>query len=124
MQISLELSYLAIIISVVLTVIGQLLVKKGSEQVKMNYYKPVQSIKLVLKNNHLLLGMGITILAPLAYFVALVNIPLSVAFSLNSINYVLVSIVGYFIWKEDLSSKKIIGLVLIVGGTILIGYSL
>ncbi len=122
MNITQGISYTALFISILFVVIGQIFIKKGALNVELNEKRIIRSLVNIISNKDLLLGLFFAFSSPLFYFIALRNIELSVAYAFNSLNYLLVSLVGILFWNEKISKSKIIGLFLIVIGIIIISY--
>ncbi len=92
-----------------LTVLGQTLWKIGLD--KMEGY----SLKLLL--NPLILG-GVFVygISTVLWLYVLSKLPFSTAYPLNSVAYALSLFVGFFIFKENIDLRKIIGTILILAG--------
>lgn len=64
----------------------------------------------------LLLGIGMLI-----WLVVLQRVPVSVAYPMLSINFVLVALAARIIWRERLNAVQLFGTLLIVAGVALMG---
>jgi drug/metabolite transporter (DMT)-like permease len=67
-----------------------------------------------------ILGLGFYGLAAMLYIVALRGIPVSVAFPAAATQYVIVAMVGWFVYGEPAGLQQIGGLALIVVGVLLL----
>lgn len=100
--------YLALVISIILGVGGQLCLKAGALQSLSN--------KNFLFQPYILLGLFCYFCAALLYTYALTKIPLSVAFPSVSISYVVVAFLAHIIWGEAFGLQQIAALLLIASG--------
>jgi len=115
-----------ILISVVLTVAGQLLWKIGAKEVgeisiTLNNFVP-STIKL-FTNLWVVAGCLIFIVSSILWVVALTSAPLSFVFPFLSLGYVLIYFVSWLVLKEQISDIRIVGMVVICIGVILIAKS-
>jgi multidrug transporter EmrE-like cation transporter len=67
-----------------------------------------------------ILGLGCYGGAALLYIIALRKIPMSVALPCTAASYVVIALVGYFMFGESLGSQKIAAIVLISAGVALL----
>lgn len=107
------MGYFFMFMMIVAVTFGQFFIKKG---VKPN---EELSLGLIFKNKYLWLGGVCIALAPLAYINALSYIPLNQAYLLTSINVVVVTLIGKFYFKEEISKQRIIGISMILIGIII-----
>ena len=70
-------------------------------------------------NPRVIIAYGIFFLATLVTVYAYKGIPLSVGPILETTGYLWISMLGYFILKEKISRRKLIGLVIVVAGIII-----
>jgi len=113
------LGYFFLSLMVVLTVCGQLFIKKGAMALRFN--KGVMDAVKSSMNIPLLFGLGLAFLAPIFYILALRDIELSKAFAFSSVNYVMVIFGSKFFYKEQLNGYRLLGVFMIVIGIILFG---
>ena len=109
-------NYMALGVTVLLTVVGQLLIKKGSAMVRLDMGWWQAGLSLL--NRYIVPGMLCALVAPLFYFFALTKIPLSIAFAFNGLNYVFVFIGGNYFFKERVNGIHVAGIVLIFVGVV------
>jgi undecaprenyl phosphate-alpha-L-ara4N flippase subunit ArnE len=100
--------YAALIASVLLGVIGQLMLKNGAEH--------TATVAAQFQHPSTLIGLGIYALAALLYIAAIKAIPVSVAFPSVSVSYVLVAIGAHILWNEPFGFPQVVALLLIVSG--------
>jgi multidrug transporter EmrE-like cation transporter len=103
--------YVALGISILAGIGGQILLKAGADAPDF--------ISQLLRPSTLC-GLALYGAAAFLYILALRKIPMSVAFPSVSVSYVLVAILGHFMFGETFSLKQIGGLALIVSGVVLI----
>ncbi len=103
--------YVALGISILAGIGGQLFLKAGADAPDF--------ISQILRPSTLC-GLALYGAAAFLYIIALRKIPMSVAFPSVSVSYVLVAILGHFMFGESFSLKQIGGLALIVSGVVLI----
>lgn len=112
-----------LLISVSLTSIGQLILKKGLlmvgpiERMGWRFFQ-------MLANPVVLLGISFATLGWAAYALALSKSELSYAYPIWSLTYVIVPILSLLIYKESISWLKMGGLAFIFLGVILVAASL
>ena len=112
-----------LLISISLTSIGQLVLKKG-----LLVVGPVERVGLkffqMLVNPAVMLGVGFAILGWAAYVMALSKAELSYAYPIWSLTYVVVPLFSLFIFKESISLLKMGGLGFIALGVCLVALSI
>ena len=112
-----------LLISISLTSIGQLILKKG-----LLVVGPVERLGLkffqMLTNPLVMLGVSFAILGWAAYVMALSKFQLSYAYPIWSLTYVVVPLLSLFIFKESISLLKMGGLGFICLGVVLVAVSI
>ena len=112
-----------LLISVSLTSIGQLILKKG-----LLVVGPIERFGLkffqMLTNPLIILGITFAILGWAAYAMALSKSELSYAYPIWSLTYVVVPLLSLFIFKESISLLKMGGLGFIFLGVFLVAASI
>lgn len=96
-------------------VVGQLLLKAGATG-------PGDFLVQLLRPATII-GLGFYALAAMLYIVALRGIPVSVAFPAAATQYVIVAMVGWFVYGEAVGPQQIGGLALIVIGVLMLATS-
>jgi small multidrug resistance pump len=100
--------YLALAISIIIGIVGQLSLKAGAVQSvgsKNGFFQPF-----------LILGLFSYACAAVLYIIALREIPLSVAFPSVSISYVVVAFIAHLLWGEPFGLPQVAALLLITSG--------
>lgn len=103
--------YVALGLGILLGVGGQMLLKSGAsgETLLQQFLSPQSMI-----------GLGLYFAAALCYMYALRKIPVSVAFPSVALSYVLVALLGFWLYGEPLSMPKVAGIALVCAGVVLI----
>lgn len=108
------MSYLLILLSSLLSCAGQLCQKQAMCAVSHGSARA-----------HLLRWLSLALLclglALLLWLVVLSRVPVSVAYPMLSLNYILVLLAARFIWHESLNWRHLAGITLIMGGIVLLG---
>jgi multidrug transporter EmrE-like cation transporter len=100
------------LISVLLNALAQLTLKKSTT---FN----TDSLSFLIKNPYLYLTGLFYATSIVTWFLALSRLQVSIAYPLQAIGYLIVSLAAVFIFKEQVSILNWIGLFLILGGVIL-----
>ena len=106
--------YVALAISILAGIAGQMLLKTGADAPDF--------VSQILRPSTLC-GLALYGSAAFLYMVALRKIPMSVAFPSVSLSYAIVAVLGHFLFGEPLGIKQIGGIALIMGGVVLINQS-
>lgn len=104
------ISLLLVLLTSLLTCAGQLCQKQTAHQTQR---------RLMLRwliASVLLLAGGM-----LVWLMVLQRLPVSLAYPMLSINFILVALAGHFIWREQLTWNQWLGTVLIMVGVAMIG---
>ena len=118
-----KMSVLVLIaISVALSVAGQLVLKKGMSQIGQIAVKDLLTEKIfsILTNPFVISGVVFYGISWFLWIVILSRADLSFAYPMLSIGYILVAILSWIFFKEQLTAMKISGIALITIGVILL----
>lgn len=116
----------AILISVFLAVIGQILMKSGMLKIgeitlhRSNVF--MVGVK-IFTNPIIILGLLFYAVSAFLWLVGLSKVELSFAYPLVAITYVFIPILSHLIFKEHLSLMRIIALIIIIIGVCLLSRS-
>ena len=97
------------ILGVVISAFAQVLLKKSADSKKENLIKEYLNFKTIASYTIFFVA---TLLTVLSYK----YIPLSFGPILGTLEYLFVGVLGYFLLKEKIKKKKIIGLIIIILG--------
>ncbi|BDG37545.1 EamA family transporter [Saccharococcus caldoxylosilyticus] len=114
-------NFVLILLNTVILVAGQFLWKYG--MMKTTFKLDPLSIIKILFSPFIFSGLVMYGFATILWLFILSRVPLSVAYPVQSIAYVLAVFGAYFVFHEPLSPTKIIGVILIILGVSLIGIS-
>ncbi len=114
--------YFLLIFNVLLTVIGQLLLKQGVTAVGQigSFRELLSKFWQVIFNPYVLGGISIYGFTTFVWLVILSRVKLSIAYPMLSLGYVLVIPFSWFIFKESIPRVRIIGAIIICIGVYLV----
>jgi len=114
---------LAILLSISLAVVGQLLLKMGMLRIgrfSLNISTIVQQYTRIFLNLFVIAGVIGFFFSMLVWLYVLSRLELSTAYPFVALNYVLILFVSHFLLKETITPVKIMGVAVIVIGVFLI----
>ncbi len=119
-------SFALVLTGVLLNAAAQLLLKAGTNAVghfefHLDNLLPV-GMKLAFEP-HILGGLGCYVISVVVWIMALSRVPVSVAYPMLSIGYVVNAIVAYFWFGEALAGQKLLGIGFIIIGVWLVARS-
>ncbi len=120
------LDLLAILVSVFLAVVGQLLLKMGMLRVgkfSFNISTLVHQYIKILLNPFVIAGLVGFFISMLIWLYVLSRMELSLAYPFVALNYILILFGSYFLFKETITVYKMIGVVVIIVGVYLVARS-
>lgn len=112
-------SFLFIFGGVLLNAVAQLFLKAGTNELGELAKLKGNLIEIVVKivfEYHIFAGLVCYVLSVGIWIVALSKVPVSVAYPLLSIGYVLNAVAAWYLFGEVLSTQKIIGIAIIIIG--------
>ena len=118
------MGYFFVALTVVLTVVGQFLIKwrvNEAGALPGDVHGKIRFVFELLHNPWILLGLGSAFVASLCWMLAMTKLPLSHAYPFTAVAFVLVVVVGAWLFAEPLSVMKLLGVGLIVVGVALMG---
>ena len=107
--------YAALVISILLGVAGQILLKTGAMR--------ASDMVAQFLDVFTLLGFATYTLAAIFYIMAIKKIPISLAFPTVSVSYIAVALAAHLLWGEPLGVAQLGGIALIAGGILLLHQS-
>jgi len=116
---------ISLLIAVVVSVIGQLFVKKGLNLLgNLDFSKGVIIVfsKMVV-SPYVLLGFGIYFLAVFFWLYALTKVDLSFAYPFLALSYVLVILLSWLFLGENISYLRLVGVLVICFGVFIVSKS-
>ena len=111
-----------VLICVGMGVVGQVSMKKGMNDIGSIEIKNILSSKIfeVIFQKYVFIGMFFYVLASLVWLVVLSQAELSFAYPLISLGYIITAIFGKFLFHENLTLFRFLGILLIFGGVYMI----
>lgn len=120
------MGYFYIFLTIILTVYGQIVLKWRLNQLDALPELFTAKLAFLLKavfDPYIFSSFFSAFLASLAWMAALKEFELSKAYPFMSLSFVFVMVLSYWLFKESVSTQKIIGSVLIVAGIYLVSKS-
>ena len=115
--------FLLMFSSVFLCSVAQLLVKKGMTVlgvVSLSFSQCINLVVAVFTNMYLFLGMFCYGVSVLIWMVVLSRVPVSVAYPVSSLGFIVTTVFAYFLFNEMITFNKIMGIGFICLGVYLI----
>ena len=114
--------YILLFFNVLLTVVGQMLLKKGVLTVgRINSFRElISKLTEVIFNPYVMGGISIYGFTTFVWLVILSRVKLSIAYPMLSLGYVLVIPFAWLVFKETIPIVRIIGAILICIGIYLV----
>lgn len=112
-----------IMLSVLLSVGGQLFMKSGMNSIgKINLLQIIQPTTLfkLMLNPMIITGVGLYVMASVVWLVVLSKAELSYAYPMIGISYILTSTLAWVIFKENMTVFRFLGIVMILSGVYVI----
>ena len=115
-----------IIITIVFTVLAQLILKVGAGTFyfpkALSYAELLKMAACNLSNVYVIGSILFTLFGGLAWILVVQNMPLSRAYPIMSLNYVVIFLLSWCLFGEHLSSYALFGMGLIIIGTCFLGF--
>ncbi len=109
---SFRVSVYILLLSVFISSVSQIMLKKAANKI---YDNPLKEYL-----NPMVIGAyGLFFCSVILTMMALRNLPLSMSPILESTGYIFVSVMGYFFLKESFSKRKLMGFVFILAGIVI-----
>ena len=115
-----------ILTGVLLNAFAQLLLKKGMISIgyfEIQFESLLPMVRKVATNLYILLGLGSYVVSVTIWLLVLARVEVSYAYPFLSVGYVVVALMGYYIFQENLSWMRAIGIAVIIVGVILLSRS-
>ena len=107
------------ILSILMGAVGQFLLKLGANGIKTSG-SLLSSIKALVFNMNIIIAASCFVTSMVMWVFVLRKLPLSIAYPMVSLGYIIVIILAYLFLKEPLGLYKIAGTLLIIFGVIVI----
>lgn len=119
-------SFSLILTGVLLNATAQLLLKAGTNRIgrfEFSGENLVPIAKTVAFQPHILMGLGCYGASVIIWIMALSRVPVSVAYPLLSIGYIVNAFAAWYLFGESLTAQKLIGIAVICIGVWLVAKS-
>jgi drug/metabolite transporter (DMT)-like permease len=114
------IKFLLILVNTLTLVSGQFLWKFGLESNK-NPFQSFYSLISLFLSPYVLSGLFLYGLATILWLFILTRVPLSVAYPIQSLAYILAIVGAYFVFGESITLYKVLGCIFIMIGVSFIG---
>jgi multidrug transporter EmrE-like cation transporter len=115
-----------ILVGVLLNAFAQVLLKKGMLSIgyfQFNFENFFSVIRKVAINSSILAGLASYVISVAVWLLVLARVEVSYAYPFLSVGYVVVTVMGYFVFQENLSWMRVIGIAIIIVGVLLLSRS-
>lgn len=117
------ISFSLLMLGVLLNASAQLLLKAGTNAIghfefSASNIVPV-GIKLAMQP-HILGGVACYVVSLVVWIMGLSRVPVSIAYPMLSIGYVLNALAAWYLFGESLTAQKLVGIGFIIGGVFLV----
>ena len=120
------ISFALILTGVLLNAAAQLLLKAGTTAVGHFAFTLENALPMGLKlafEPHIMGGLGCYVISVVVWIMALSRVPVSVAYPMLSIGYVVNALIAWQWFGEALSASKLLGIGIIIVGVFLVAKS-
>jgi len=118
-----QTSIIYILISVLTSTVGQLLLKKGMNNIgsiTLNWGQLVSTVWTIVINPYVFIGLVIYLAGTVFWLAALSRVDLSYAYPFASLGYVIMLVASWLMFDEKITVSRLLGTVIIGIGVLLI----
>jgi len=115
--------FILIILTVLFNTAAQIALKAGMMQIGAFSFVWSNLIPIIIKviaSPWIIFGLTIYVGSVFVWLMVLSRIPVSIAYPMSSLGYITSSIAAYYLWGENLTTIRIIGIVVILIGVYLV----
>jgi multidrug transporter EmrE-like cation transporter len=119
-------SFALVLTGVLLNAAAQLLLKAGTNRIGHFEFSTSNLIPVgmqVATQPHILAGLGCYVVSVVVWIMALSRVPVSVAYPLLSIGYIVNAFAAWYLFGESITAQKLIGIGFICIGVYLVAKS-
>jgi multidrug transporter EmrE-like cation transporter len=119
-------SFALIMTGVLLNAAAQLLLKAGTNAVGHFEFSTQNIVPVGMRlafEPHIAGGLACYVVSLIVWILGLSRVPVSVAYPMLSVGYVLNAVAAWYLFGESLTAQKLIGIVFIVAGVFLVARS-
>ena len=120
------LTFSLVLAGVLLNACAQLLLKAGTNRVGEFAFSAANLIPVgtkIASSPHILAGLGCYVVSVVVWILALSRVPVSVAYPMLSIGYIVNALAAWALFGESLGAQKMAGIAFIVVGVFLVARS-
>jgi multidrug transporter EmrE-like cation transporter len=120
------LTFSLLLAGVVLNATAQLLLKAGANRIGEFAYTLENVVPIgarLVSSPPILAGLGCYVVSVVVWILALTRVPVSIAYPMLSIGYVLNAVAAWWLFGESLAAQKLVGIGFIVVGVYLVARS-
>lgn len=117
------IKYIIALVSISLGSYAQYFFKKGLTKFSLGELSLINLIKSIFSEWHIITGIMLYGISLLLWFYVLSQLPLSKAYPLVSLGYIISIFLGFYLLDEPLTTFKIIGVIFICIGVVFISLS-
>lgn len=120
------LTFSLVLAGVLLNAAAQLLLKAGTNRIGAFSFALQNIVPIgtqIATSPHVLAGLGCYVVSVVVWILALSRVPVSVAYPMLSIGYIVNAIAAWALFGESLTAQKLVGIGFIVVGVVLVGRS-
>ncbi len=117
------LSFALILTGVLLNAAAQLLLKAGTNAVGRFDFSAANIVPIGMRlalEPHILGGLGCYVVSVVVWIMALSRVPVSIAYPMLSIGYIVNALAAWMLFGESLTAQKLVGIGFIVVGVFLV----
>ena len=118
-----SLSFALILAGVLLNAAAQLLLKAGTNAVGRFDFSAANIVPIGMRlalEPHILGGLGCYVVSVVVWIMALSRVPVSIAYPMLSIGYIVNALAAWMLFGESLTAQKLVGIGFIVVGVFLV----
>lgn len=113
--------WLFAILSIACTAVAQLIMKMGMTKIRLAAPSGPDFVLMILKSPLVMGGLGMYGFAAMLWLIVLSRAPLSTAYPLISLGFVIVAFLSWSVLGEAMPITRIGGIALIIAGVVLVG---
>lgn len=114
-------TFLIILAGVILNALAQIALKSGAnELLKASNIAPFHKMLAAAMIWQLYLGLSLYAMSVTIWVIALMRAPVSVAYPMLSVGYVINVVIAYFMFSEPITMPKLLGVAVILCGVIIL----
>ena len=111
----------ALVFALLANATANVLIRWGMKDLQLSLADPVQTLKGILLNGRVMVGIVLFAMNVLAYAFALSKLRLSVAYPvMTSVGLVIVMVLSFALLGEKITGIQLVGTALILGGVVLV----